>query len=207
MANTGCLESARPLVERFLSTFEPFDYIVAPSGSCVAMVRHHFAQVIDESPTSTKVTSTTYELAEFLVNVLNVSHWNGACPRRVGVHQACHGLRELRLGQPSEVVAPPFNKINKLLDRLEGIELAEFSRADECCGFGGTFAVSEEAVSTQMGRDRLTDHGAAGVEIVVSADMSCLMHLNGLATRQRLQMKFMHLAEVLARFGTGPNFG
>lgn len=206
MANTGCLSDARPLVEKFIASFAPYDYVVAPSGSCVAMVRHHFDQVVGDRADVAAISSKTFELCEFLVNVLRVSHWQGEYPHQVGLHQACHGLRELRLGQPSEVVAPPFNIITQLLAGFRGIRFVELDRVDECCGFGGTFAVTEEAVSTQMGRDRLADHQAAAVEVVVSADMSCLMHLQGLATRQQMSLQFLHVAELLASHGTGPVF-
>jgi L-lactate dehydrogenase complex protein LldE len=204
MANTGCLDAARPLVERFLQTFESYDYVVAPSGSCVAMVRHHFAHVSGDSPRVAAMAERTFEFCEFLVDVLNVSGWEGEFPRRVGLHQACHGLRELRLGQPSEVVSPPFNKVAQLLQGLAGIELVELDRVDECCGFGGTFAVSEEAVSVQMGRDRLADHVTSKSDVVVAADMSCLMHLQGLSTRQQIPLNFMHVAQVLVASGGAP---
>ena len=206
MANTGCLDAARPLVQRFIKTFAPFDYIVAPSGSCVAMVRHHFHQILEQTPEVARVEASTYELSEFLTDVLHVSHWEGSFPHRVGLHQACHGLRELRLAKPSEVVTPSVGKVTQLLERLEGIEFVELERTDECCGFGGTFAVSEEAVSVQMGLDRLSDHVAKGAEVLVSADMSCIMHLKGLALRQQLPMRFTHVAELLAKYGRGPRF-
>lgn len=201
MANSGCTDAARPLAEKFVATFEPYEYVVAPSGSCVAMVRHHFEQVLgDRPPTADR----TYELSEFLAKVLGISRWEGRFPRRVGLHQACHGLRELRLGRPSEEVAPSFNIVRQLLSGLEGIQFVDLGRVDECCGFGGTFAVSEEAVSVQMGQDRLSDHGEAGADVIVSADMSCLMHLQGLAARQKLPFEFMHVAEVLANYGVSP---
>lgn len=197
MANTGCLDAARPLVEKFLATFAPYEYVVAPSGSCVAMVRHHFEHVVGEDARVAAMATRTFELCEFLTDVLGVTHWEGEFPHQVGLHQACHGLRELGLGQASELVAPPFNKMGDLLRGLQGIELMELDRVDECCGFGGTFAVSEEAVSVQMGLDRLADHREAGSRVVVSADMSCLMHLSGLAKRNGTPMRFMHIAEVL----------
>lgn len=199
MANTGCLDAARPLVEKFLATFGSYDYVVAPSGSCVAMVRHHFDHVVGEDPRVGAMASKTYELCEFLTDVLGVSEWQGSFPHKVGIHQACHGLRELGLAKMSELVAPPYDKVTNLLRGLLGIKLVELDRGDECCGFGGTFAVSEEAVSVQMGKDRLSEHLDAGADVVVSADMSCLMHLEGLASRKQMPMRFMHVAEVLAQ--------
>jgi L-lactate dehydrogenase complex protein LldE len=158
------------------------------------MIKHHYAPLVGQAP----VCERTYELCEFLVDVLQTPPPTHAFPHRVGIHQACHGLRELRLGSCSELRSQSPNKVRSLLESLAGIELAELARADECCGFGGTFAVAEEAVSVMMGNDRLDDHTAAGVQVIVSADMSCLMHLGGLVHRQRRPIATMHIAQVLA---------
>jgi L-lactate dehydrogenase complex protein LldE len=133
-----------------------------------------------------------------LTDVVGLERVEGSFPHRVGLHNACHGLRELRLGKPSEQMAPPFNKIASLLAGMQGIELVELERSDECCGFGGTFAVAEEAVSCRMGLDRLADHQQAGAEVIASADMSCLMHLGGLARRRKMPIAVMHVAEIFA---------
>jgi L-lactate dehydrogenase complex protein LldE len=127
-----------------------------------------------------------------------VSGVPGRFPYRVGLHQSCHGLRELRLGRSSEIVGESYSKIRRLLESLDGIQFAEPSRPDECCGFGGTFAVSEEAVSCMMGLDRIHDHERAGAAVLTAADMSCLMHLDGLIRRQRKPIRVMHVAEILA---------
>src|SRR5690606_23433754 len=132
MANTGCLSAARPLVEKFLRTFERYDYVVAPSGSCVAMVRHHFEQVVDDHHRVAATAAKTFELCEFLTDVIGIERWTGDFPFRVGLHQACHGLRELGLAKASEVVAPGFNKVGALLRDLGGIDLVELGRVDEC---------------------------------------------------------------------------
>jgi L-lactate dehydrogenase complex protein LldE len=130
--------------------------------------------------------------------VLKIDRLNGAFPRRVGVHQSCHGLRDLRNASSSELVGPAFNKPRQLLASLEGIELTELSRPDECCGFGGLFAISEEAVSCMMGLDRIADHERAGTEVLTSTDMSCLMHLDGLIRRHGKPIRVMHIAEIFA---------
>ncbi len=140
----------------------------------------------------------TYELTEYLVDVLGITRLEGRFPHRVGLHQSCHGLRELRLASSSELVGRPFNKARSLLEGLTGISFSDLSRPDECCGFGGTFAVAEEAVSTMMGRDRIHDHEQAGTEILTAGDMSCLMHLEGLLRREKKPMRVMHIAEILA---------
>jgi L-lactate dehydrogenase complex protein LldE len=199
MANSGCTEDAAPLARKFLRLFRGYEYVVAPSGSCVSMVRNHYDQFLDGQPGFDHLKRSTYELCEFLVDVLKIGRVEGRFPHKVGLHQSCHGLRELRLASGSERHVPAFNKVRGLLEGLSGIELVELARPDECCGFGGTFAVNEEAVSCMMGRDRVADHERAGAEIITGVDMSCLMHLDGLIRRDRKQLKVMHVAEVLAQ--------
>jgi L-lactate dehydrogenase complex protein LldE len=198
MANVGLHSDARPLAERFLKIFAPYDYVVSPSGSCVAMVRHHYEEVLGRSPQLEEVAHKTFELCEFFTDVLKIGGMSGTFPHRVGLHQSCHGLRELRTASGSERIGPTFDKPRQLLASLDSIELTELSRPDECCGFGGLFAVSEEAVSCMMGLDRIADHERAGTEVLTSTDMSCLMHLDGLIRRQHKPIRVMHIAEVFA---------
>src|SRR5690606_5001281 len=149
---------ARPLARRLLDTFRPYDYVVCPSGSCVAMVRHHYEHLLADREEYERLRERTFELCEFLVDVLKVERMPGRFPFKVGLHQSCHGLRELRMGSCSERVTQPFNKVRSLLEHLEGIQFSELERPDECCGFGGTFAVGEADVSCMMGADRVRDH-------------------------------------------------
>ncbi len=197
MANTGCNADAKPVAEHFLKTFEPYDYVVGPSGSCVAMVRHHYHGLIDET-SEKRLAAKTFELCEFLVDVLKVTPPQHAFPYRVGLHQSCHGLRELRLGPAPKRRFRALNKVRVLLEGLQGIEFCNLQRPDECCGFGGTFAVAEEAVSCMMGDDRIHDHQQAGAEVMTAGDMSCLMHLEGLLRRQQKPLAVMHVAQILA---------
>jgi L-lactate dehydrogenase complex protein LldE len=201
MANAGCTAAAEPLAHRFVEIFAPYEYAVAPSGSCVAMVRHHYHEYFPpgsrQEADYDRVRKKTFDLTEFLVDVLGVKSIEGSFPHRVGLHQSCHGLRELRLGASSELVGRPYNKARQLLESLQGIELVNLARPDECCGFGGTFAVSEEAVSCMMGRDRIHDHLQAGAEVITAGDMSCLMHLEGLTRRDRQPLRILHVAELL----------
>jgi L-lactate dehydrogenase complex protein LldE len=201
MANSGCAEEARPLAERFLRVFGKYEHVVAPSGSCVSMVRNHYRELVGDSPALARVASRTWELCEFLTDVLHVERVAGSCRRKVGLHRSCHGLRELRLGSGSERNLPAFDKVKKLLSSLEGITLLEPTRADECCGFGGTFAVNEEAVSCMMGKDRIADHEKQGAEVIAGIDMSCLMHLDGLLRRAGKPIQVRHVAELLAGEG------
>lgn len=198
MANTGCTDAAIPVARKYLEIFSKYEYIVCPSGSCTAMIRQHYHDLVHDHPDFERVTTHTYELCEFLVDVLKVETITGSFPYRVGLHQSCHGLRELRLGSASELMQPRFSKAGQLLQGLDGIQLVELKRGDECCGFGGTFAVAEEAVSCMMGLDRIHDHEQAGAEIMTAGDMSCLMHMYGLITRQKKPLKVMHVAEILA---------
>ena len=192
MANSGFFDDARPLAARMIDVFAKYEHVVCPSGSCTSMVRNHYPELL---PGSRRL--PVFELVEFLHDVLQVK-LRGRFAHRVGLHQSCHGLRELRLGSGSERLVAPFSKTADLLAGIEGLELVELSRADECCGFGGTFAVTEEAVSCAMGRDRIADHQRAGAEIIAGGDVSCLMHMEGLARRDGRKLRFMHLAELLA---------
>lgn len=203
MVNAGAGDAARPLVERFVRIFSDYDHVVCPSGSCVAMVRTHYRGVFTDRPPDElqrldRLVRSTYELCEFLVDVRKVDRASGRFAYKVGLHPSCHGLRELRLGAGTERRVTAFDKVGRLLAGLSGIELVEPVRADECCGFGGTFAITEDAVSCAMGRDRLAAHERAGAEIVTAVDMSCLMHLDGLIRRDRRPLRVMHVAEILA---------
>jgi L-lactate dehydrogenase complex protein LldE len=198
MANTGCTEETRPLAERFLAIFGQYDYVVAPSGSCVAMVRHHYEEYLHGRPGFDELKRKTFELCEFLTDVAKVDRLDVRFPYKVGLHQSCHGLRELRLASSSELVGPAYGKARRLLEMVEGVELTELKRPDECCGFGGTFAVAEEAVSCMMGNDRIHDHEQAGTQVLTANDMSCLMHLEGLIRRQGKPIRVVHIAEILS---------
>ena len=165
------------------------------------MVRNHYDEYFAPGDgRAARVRARTYELGEFLVDVMGVDKIAGRFPHRVGLHQSCHGLRELRLGPASERMDrhPPPNKLRTLLSGLEGVQLCDVERPDECCGFGGTFAVAEEAVSCMMGQDRIAAHEKAGAEVLTAGDMSCLMHLEGLIRRQKKPIAVMHIAQILA---------
>jgi L-lactate dehydrogenase complex protein LldE len=195
LANAGFEAQARALARRFAAPFEGYDHVVCPSGSCVATVRHALPRLLGARPA---VCDRVHELCEFLVDVLGVERVAGRFPRRVGLHPSCHGLRELRLARASERCEPAFDKVAGLLASLEGLELVAPERADECCGFGGTFAVGEPEVSRRMGLDRLAAHERAGAQVVTSVDAGCLLQLRGLAERRGSALRMMHVAEILA---------
>jgi L-lactate dehydrogenase complex protein LldE len=196
MANSGFFDDARQLARKMLDVFSPYEHVVCPSGSCTSMVRNHYPELLPGDPKVAALRAKTHELCEFLHDVLQVRP-RGRFDARVGLHQSCHALRELRMGSGSERLVPPYSKTRALLEGIEGLKLAELSRADECCGFGGTFAVSEEAVSCAMGRDRVADHERAGAEVITGADSSCLMHLDGLIRRDGKKLRVLHVAELL----------
>ncbi|HWT84947.1 MAG TPA: (Fe-S)-binding protein [Myxococcales bacterium] len=196
MANSGFFDDARQLARKMLDVFSPYEHVVCPSGSCTSMVRNHYPELLPGDPKVAALRAKTRELCEFLHDVLQVRP-RGRFDARVGLHQSCHALRELRMGSGSERLVPPYSKTRALLEGIEGLELAELSRADECCGFGGTFAVSEEAVSCAMGRDRVADQERAGAEVITGADSSCLMHLDGLIRRDGKKLRVLHVAELL----------
>ena len=196
MANSGFQRESLDCAKLFVKNFSRFDHVVTPSGSCALFVRDHY-EVLGDSTEVRRVRSSVYELSEFLTDVIGRPLPAVSFPHRVGLHQSCHGLRGLRLGSGSERQVEPFNKVRSLLERVEGMSIVELSRADECCGFGGTFAVKEEALSVAMGNDRLVDHESAGAEFITGADVSCLMHLEGLVRRQRRPLRVVHFAEIL----------
>lgn len=193
MANAGFATFSEPAGKLFIRNFSQFDYIVSPSGSCVMHVKENLGHDEDAGDIHHRV----FELCEFLTDVAKIDHLDAYFPHKVGLHASCHGLRGLRLASASELNISRFNKPRLLLEKVEGIELVDLSRADECCGFGGTFAVSEEAISVSMGQYRVDDHLSHGAEVITGTDMSCLMHLEGLIKRQKLPVKAMHIAEIL----------
>lgn len=196
MANSGFEHLGNGCNELFVKNFADVDYIVSPSGSCVLHLKEHLHDEKREDE-AVHIRSHIYELTEFLIDILKVEKITARFPHRVGMHQSCHGQRGLKLSQMSELVAPSFSKPVKLLSMVEGLELIELDRADECCGFGGTFCVFEEAVSVKMGKDRVKDHIQHGAKYITAADMSCLMHLEGILRRQKSGVQVKHIAEIL----------
>jgi L-lactate dehydrogenase complex protein LldE len=196
MANSGFEHLTGGCNRLFIDNFSGFDYIVSPSGSCVLHIREHLYD--DKRPAEAKeISHKVWELTSFLTDVLKVESLPARFPHKVGVHQSCHGQRGLHLSSMTELVAPSFSKPGSLLNMVKDLELIELERKDECCGFGGTFCVVEEAVSSKMGKDRVADHLKHGAEYITGADMSCLMHMEGILKRQGSKVKVLHIAEIL----------
>jgi len=197
MTNTGCHQEAIGAEALFTRNFSGFDYIVAPSGSCVHQVRVNMTSIA-QTEEVIRVRKNTFELTEFLHDILHVTKFPWArFEHKVGIHYNCNSLRGIGLASPSEIKAPFFSKPKALLEKVAGIEFVEPARWDECCGFGGTFCVFDPAVSVKMGQDKVADHARAGAEYIVSADSSCLLHQRGCATHIGNPIKFMHIAQIL----------
>jgi L-lactate dehydrogenase complex protein LldE len=198
--NTGYQRQAVPLIRQHVGVFEPYDVIVAPSGSCVGSVRHQHGQVArragDEglAVAAEAVAARTYELSELLVDVLGVEDVGAVFPHRVTYHPTCHSLRLLRVG----------DKPLRLLRNVCGIDLVELGDADQCCGFGGTFALKNAETSAAMLADKMTQVLATGASVCTAGDASCLMHIGGGLSRLTLpshgstRTRAVHLAEILA---------
>jgi len=197
MANSGFNAEAADTEALFVRNFSGFDYVVAPSGSCVHHVRDDF-DAVEQTAEVKEVRSRTVELVEFLHDILKVEAFPWArFPHRIGLHHNCGTLRRLGHQTPSELREPFFSKPRDLLSKVAEIEFVTPARPDECCGFGGTFSVFDEVVSTKMGYDKVTDHARAGAEYIVSADSSCMMHQQGCAERIGVPIKFIHIAQIL----------
>ena len=196
LANSGAEKEAIKTYKNFVRNFSGFDYVISPSGSCVYHVREHY-DIIEQTEDVKKVRENTYELCEFLVDVLKVTDLGSSFPKKVGLHQSCHGLRGLKLGTSSEIISERNSKVLQLLKDVKGIELINLDREDECCGFGGTFSIFEPDVSVKMGKARILDHQTNSAEVITATDMSCLMHLEGIIRREDKNIRVMHIAEIL----------
>jgi L-lactate dehydrogenase complex protein LldE len=205
MANAGFEKQAIPLAEKFEDKFEGYDYVVAPSVSCTAFIKLNYPRLLGDG--IAQGTNGTHEcetakkcmdVVEFLHDVVKVDKRLGTFPHKVSLHNSCHGVRELGLSSPSEHHEKKFNKIKDLLQLVDGIDVVEPERADECCGFGGMFSVEETAVSAQMGLDKVERHIQTGAEYITGPDCSCLMHMAGVARKQGKKIEFKHVVEILA---------
>jgi len=197
MSNEGDQKRAAGAQKLFCKNFAGYDYIVGPAGSCVKQVRMHM-DAIPQLPEVKRIRKNTYELVEFLTDILRVSQFPWArFNHRIAIHNSCSSIRGLHLASRSEWMEPRFNKTEALLQKVEGIQIEHIDRPDECCGFGGTFCVADEPVSAKMGQDKVADYVRHKIEYVVSPDMSCLMHQSGVSEKQRMPLSFLHVAQVL----------
>lgn len=192
LLNDGFPREAARLARHFLKTFEAYEVVVAPSGSCVATVREFYPQLAQGTPWEARIRSLahrTYELSEFLVRVLGVDRVEARFPHRVAFHPSCHLLRGLRAADCAR----------RLLAGVQDLELVDLAQPEACCGFGGVFSVKFPEVSEALMEGKLLDAQGTGAEVLVSTDVGCLMHLEGGLARRNSPLRCAHLAEVLAR--------
>ena len=190
--NAGCVDEARSVAERFVACFRDADTVVVPSGSCAAMVKTFYGELFaghSLADAAARLGGRTWELATFLMQKLGVVDFGARFPHRVTYHDGCHGLRELGVRE-----AP-----RQLLRAVAGLELVELEPAEQCCGFGGTFAVKFPQISTAMAEVKCTAIAKTGAEYVISGDPSCLMHLEGYLKRQGSAVRCLHFSEVLTQ--------
>ena len=191
--NSGYRREARALAEHFLDVFEPFDALVAPSGSCASMVHEHYPALFAGEPALAErfraLAGRTYELSQFVTEVLRAESTGARFERAVTYHDSCHGLRSLGVRDGPR----------RLIRAVEGIDFRELPDSETCCGFGGTFSVKYPAISKAMAEDKIERIESTGAGFVVATDASCLMHLGGALERRGSRVRPLHLAELLAQ--------
>jgi L-lactate dehydrogenase complex protein LldE len=191
--NAGYKEEAKAVGRKFLNDFTGEDYIVSPGGSCTGYIRNYYGGMFENSAEHnvfSDVTNRVYELTEFIIDVLKVEDVGATLQGKAAYHDACGALRECRIKEEPR----------KLLRNVKGLELVEMKEAETCCGFGGTFAVKFEPISNGMAYTKVQSAIDAGADYIISTDASCLMHLQGYIDKNKIKMKTMHIADVLAQF-------
>lgn len=189
--NAGFWDESKSVCSKFIKDFNGTDPVVAPSASCVGFVRNYYGKLFENSSLHNEVKdlgARTYEFTDFLVNVLKVENFGASLPGKATYHDSCAGLRECKIKQEPR----------KLLSNVKGLTLTEMNDVETCCGFGGTFAVKYEAISIGMGEQKVENAVATGAEYIISTDLSCLMHLQGYINHKGINVKTMHIADVLA---------
>ncbi len=195
LTNTGYYDEAVPSVRNYVRTFEDYDYVVGPSGSCIGAVRHQHPMLAEHAgdkalkSASEELVKRTYDFSEFLVDVLDVTDVGAYFPHRVTFHPTCHSLRVAKVG----------DRPMQLLRAVKGITILDLPDAEQCCGFGGTFSVKNSEVSVAMATDKARNAVSTGAEYVVAGDNACLMNIGGVLHRGNTGVKPIHLAEILAQ--------
>ena len=181
MANAGFEDEAARLALRMEEQFKNYDYVVGPSASCVAFVKENHPHILEKRDHVCMNSKKIYDICEFLHDVVRPESLPAVFPHKVSIHNI-----------------PYYSKLRDLLSLVKGIEVFEPKRVDECCGFGGMFAIEEPEVSTCMGQDKVKDHMSTGAEYITGADSSCLMHMEGVIKREKLPIKTIHIVQILA---------
>jgi L-lactate dehydrogenase complex protein LldE len=189
--NSGFWDDAKTVGTKFLNDFSEEHVIVAPSASCTGMVRNYYTDLFTNTTLHNKcraVQANIFELSEFLINILQFDYFGAELDGRAVYHDSCAGLRECKIK----------DEPRKLLEKVHGLELVTLKDNETCCGFGGTFAVKFDGISSAMAQQKVDYALEAGAEYIISTDSSCLLHLQGYIDKQGLPLKTMHLADVLA---------
>ncbi|MBI2730176.1 MAG: (Fe-S)-binding protein [Sphingobacteriales bacterium] len=189
--NAGFWDESKAVCSKFLKDFSGSDYIVAPSASCTGFVRNYYSKLFDNSSLHNEVKDLgkrLFEFSEFMVDVLKIDDVGASLAGKATYHDSCAGLRECKIKE-----AP-----RKLLNKVKGLELVEMNDVETCCGFGGTFAVKFDAISVAMADQKITNALETGAQYIISTDLSCLMHIDGVIKNKGLNLKTLHIADVLA---------
>jgi len=189
--NAGFSNDAREVAEKFLRDFDGADYIVGPSASCVGFVRNYYPGLFENGAMHNQVKSLgkrIYEFSEFLTDVLKIENFGASLPGKATYHDSCSALREIKIKTGPR----------KLLSFVKGLELVEMNDVETCCGFGGTFSVKYESISLAMADQKVRNAKATGAEYIISTDLSCLMQIQGYINKHHIDLKTLHLADVLA---------
>ncbi len=189
--NAGYWEQAKEIGSKFLTDFSEQKYIVSPSASCVGMVKNGFNDLFTNSMVHNKcrnIQSHIYELSDFLINVIKKDYFGAELEGKAVYHDSCSALRECKIKEEPR----------RLLEKVHGLEMSEMKDTDMCCGFGGTFAVKFDSISSAMAEQKVNNALEMGADYMISTDLSCLMHIDGYIKKKNLPLKTMHLADVLA---------
>ncbi len=190
--NAGYFDEARHLGEKFIRDFMEYDFVVGPSASCIGMVKNYYTQMFYNSALHNEnnyLSKKIFEFSDYLVNIMKAEDLGGEFKARITYHDACSALREYGLT----------DEPRRLLKHVAGLDLTEMTDSDVCCGFGGSFSIKHEAISTSMAEQKVQHALNTGAEYVVSTEASCLMHLDAYIKKQKLDIKCMHIADLLAK--------
>jgi L-lactate dehydrogenase complex protein LldE len=189
--NGGFFDEAKAVAQKFINDFNNTRYVVGPSASCVGMVRNHYPILFDNSAYHLEargLTKRIFEFTDFLVNVMKIKDLKSEFIAKATIHDSCSALREYKLGNEPRI----------LLSKVKGLEIVEMEHSDVCCGFGGTFSVKHEAISTAMAQQKVDNAMKTGAEYIISTEGSCLMHIQSYIDKNNLPIKTIHIADVLA---------
>lgn len=189
--NAGFREESKMVCTKFIKDFSGKDYVVAPSASCVGFVKNYYGMMFSEDSSYKyelkSLQSRIFELSDFLVNILHVTDFKAKLPVEATYHDSCAALRECKLKKEPRI----------LLEKVAGLKITEMEDNETCCGFGGTFAVKFDSISSAMADQKVNNAKAAGAKYIISTDLSCLMHIGAYAEKNGQDIKTMHLADVL----------